>query len=654
MGDRGICGLKVGKLKQVQNRLKCPKCKHLMRSPVQAVCGHRYCADAITDEGMDCIACKEEDEDDVPHLTRSSVNPDPAMSRELNKTKFNCRWQPCPEKMLLPDLIKHMESDCQHREIHCDQCNTQLPASAMDKHLKSQCPKRRVMCESCKESRSTKIEIRSFCISCLARIRDTDEARRKHALTDCPVGWSDGQPCPFGCGPVSNAEEHRQEYVALHTDRLLAKAKSRAVQCSEGQEVGDSVAVGLEPSASNVSTSQIEMKIVEDVFDKAELVYNLEKFGYPEHPKQTSDPRGQAEFFERMRFSRIASDELDKQRDVMSKKLVVTYRAMEPLMAQMQRQYEELSAGDAVYKELLCAMSLKRLSTTSAIVSDCQRLSAIVNDFSDCQRLSAIVNDCQRLSTTSAIVNDCQRLTAIVSNFSDYKCSRLVFGIKTAPTTPTGAGHVIQAESCCPSLSSTPRCSLCRDRSGGVKPEVSSRKYFNCMLSDAGEVRICDLDRSISLHEVGSSDGTLIWKIPFFKERTTSTDYEPVLYSPLLFTDKFGYKLSAVVYLNGQGRGRGSHISLFARINKGPYDAALTWPFKNKVSFTLMNQSSPSDHLTRHYVPDGSSQFQRPTQPTGQLFGFEQFCPKDDLEPKGFLKDDTLFVKVQVAKSPLF
>ncbi|PAA90220.1 hypothetical protein BOX15_Mlig022754g1, partial [Macrostomum lignano] len=537
MGDRGICGLKVGKLKQVQNRLKCPKCKHLMRSPVQAVCGHRYCADAITDEGMDCIACKEEDEDDVPHLTRSSVNPDPAMSRELNKTKFNCRWQPCPEKMLLPDLIKHMESDCQHREIHCDQCNTQLPASAMDKHLKSQCPKRRVVCESCKESvPNDQIEEHKnrecigstqLCISCSARIRDTDEARRKHALTDCPVGWSDGQPCPFGCGPVSNAKEHRQEYVALHTDRLLAKAKSRAVQCSEGQEVGDSGAVGLEPSASSVSTSQMEMKIVEDVFDKAELVYNLEKFGYPEHPKQTSDPRGQAEFFERMRFSRIAPDELDKQRDVMSKKLAVTYRAMEPFMAQMQRQYEELSAGDAVYKELLCAMSLK-------------------------------------------------------------------------------------------------------------------------------EVRICDLDRNISLQEVGSSDGTLIWKIPFFKERTTSTDYEPVLYSPLLFTDKFGYKLSAVVYLNGQGRGRGSHISLFARINKGPYDAALTWPFKNKVSFTLMNQSSPSDHLTRHIVPDGSSQFQRPTQPTGQLFGFEQFCPKDDLEPKGFLKDDTLFVKVQVAKSALF
>ncbi|PAA90221.1 hypothetical protein BOX15_Mlig017604g1, partial [Macrostomum lignano] len=275
---------------------------------------------------------------------------------------------------------------------------------------------------------------------------------------------------------------------------------------------------------SNFSTLQMEMKIVEDLFDKAELVYNLEKFGYPEHPKQTSDPRGQAEFFERMRFSRIAPDELDKQRDLMSKKLAVTYRAIE---AQMQRQYEELSAGDAVYKELLCAMSLK-------------------------------------------------------------------------------------------------------------------------------EVRICDLDRSISLHEVGSSDGTLVWKIPFFKERTTSTDYEPVLFSPPLFTDKFGYKLSAVVHLNGQGRGRGSHISLFARINKGPYDAALTWPFKNKVSFTLMNQSSPSDHLTRHIVPDGSSQFQRPSQPTGQVFGFEQFCPKDDLEPKGFLKDDTLFVKVQVAKSALF
>uniref|UniRef100_A0A1I8JE57 TRAF-type domain-containing protein n=1 Tax=Macrostomum lignano TaxID=282301 RepID=A0A1I8JE57_9PLAT len=581
MGDRGICGLKVGKLKQVQNRLKCPKCKHLMRSPVQAVCGHRYCADAITDEGMDCIACKEEDEDDVPHLTRSSVNPDPAMSRELNKTKFNCRWQPCPEKMLLPDLIKHMESDCQHREIHCDQCNTQLPASAMDKHLKSQCPKRRVVCESCKESvPNDQIEEHKnrecigstqLCISCSARIRDTDEARRKHALTDCPVGWSDGQPCPFGCGPVSNAKEHRQEYVALHTDRLLAKAKSRAVQCSEGQEVGDSGAVGLEPSASSVSTSQMEMKIVEDVFDKAELVYNLEKFGYPEHPKQTSDPRGQAEFFERMRFSRIAPDELDKQRDVMSKKLAVTYRAMEPFMAQMQRQYEELSAGDAVYKELLCAMSLKRLSATVSDCRHCQRLSLTV---SDCQRLSAIVSDCQQLSAT---VSDCQQLSATVSD-----CQRL--------SALSATSAIVSDFSDCQQLSAT---------------SAIVSDFSDCHQLSVIEVRICDLDRNISLQEVGSSDGTLIWKIPFFKERTTSTDYEPVLYSPLLFTDKFGYKLSAVVHLNGQGRGRGSHISLFARINKGPYDAALTWPFKNKVSFTLMNQSSPSDHLTRHLCQTG-------------------------------------------------
>lgn len=37
------------------------------------------------------------------------------------------------------------------------------------------------------------------------------------------------------------------------------------------------------------------------------------------------------------------------------------------------------------------------------------------------------------------------------------------------------------------------------------------------------------------------------------------------------------------VYLNGDGTGRGTHLSLFFVVMKGPHDALLRWPFNQKV-----------------------------------------------------------------------
>lgn len=60
--------------------------------------------------------------------------------------------------------------------------------------------------------------------------------------------------------------------------------------------------------------------------------------------------------------------------------------------------------------------------------------------------------------------------------------------------------------------------------------------------------------------------------------------------SPLLtpnpaafYTSRYGYKMCLRVYLNGDGTGRGTHLSLFFVVMKGPNDALLRWPFNQKV-----------------------------------------------------------------------
>ena len=44
-----------------------------------------------------------------------------------------------------------------------------------------------------------------------------------------------------------------------------------------------------------------------------------------------------------------------------------------------------------------------------------------------------------------------------------------------------------------------------------------------------------------------------------------------------------GYKMCARLYLNGDGMGKGTHVSLFFVIMRGPCDALLKWPFRQKV-----------------------------------------------------------------------
>lgn len=59
---------------------------------------------------------------------------------------------------------------------------------------------------------------------------------------------------------------------------------------------------------------------------------------------------------------------------------------------------------------------------------------------------------------------------------------------------------------------------------------------------------------------------------------------EYVCFSPTAFyTSKYGYKMCLRIYLNGDGTGRGSHLSLFFVVMRGLSDALLKWPFNQKV-----------------------------------------------------------------------
>ena len=44
------------------------------------------------------------------------------------------------------------------------------------------------------------------------------------------------------------------------------------------------------------------------------------------------------------------------------------------------------------------------------------------------------------------------------------------------------------------------------------------------------------------------------------------------------------------VYLNGDGMGYKTHLSLFFVLMKGEFDALLKWPFEHKISMILVGK----------------------------------------------------------------
>ena len=79
---------------------------------------------------------------------------------------------------------------------------------------------------------------------------------------------------------------------------------------------------------------------------------------------------------------------------------------------------------------------------------------------------------------------------------------------------------------------------------------------------------------------------------------------------------------------------------------RGPFDALLTWPFKQKVMLTLINQAGKK-HITDHFHPDPqSSLFQRPGR---KEMNIASGCPMfDHLMNGGFIKVDSVFLHMAV------
>jgi len=164
------------------------------------------------------------------------------------------------------------------------------------------------------------------------------------------------------------------------------------------------------------------------------------------------------------------------------------------------------------------------------------------------------------------------------------------------------------------------------------------------------EIQLSEQDMQIQMLEATSYNGDYVWKIDHYSRRYDEavSGKTPSIYSPPFYVGRFGYKVCARLYPNGDGNGKGTHMSIFFVIMKGEYDALLPWPFNQKVHFRLLDQDKIHDVLDAFRPDPNCASFKMPTSDMNAASGCPTFVSHSELRQGGFVRDDTMFIKVTV------
>jgi hypothetical protein len=209
----------------------------------------------------------------------------------------------------------------------------------------------------------------------------------------------------------------------------------------------------------------------------------------------------------------------------------------------------------------------------------------------------------------------------------------------------------------------TAECGNLRERNMSLERELRDK----VSIIDRLRSRMDQMDESLALNTVKITDlesqrgpraqqaihsynGTLLWTIDSYqrKRQDAINGVKTALYSPPFYSAQYGYKMCAKIYMNGDGFGKGSHLSLFFVVMKGNYDALQTWPFQKKITMMLLDQGN-GDHMIDAFNSDPqSSSFQRPKSDMNIASGSPLFMPLDSLNNRQYIKDDVMFIKIIV------
>ena len=165
-----------------------------------------------------------------------------------------------------------------------------------------------------------------------------------------------------------------------------------------------------------------------------------------------------------------------------------------------------------------------------------------------------------------------------------------------------------------------------------------------------------ELELQLQVSLASTHNGAFLWRIPEVRRRIRDarTGHITSIYSPPFYTGRNGYKMCIRAYLNGDGSGEKTHLSIFFVLMKGEYDPLLQWPFESKVSLILVDQGHKK-HLVQTFKPNAQScSFQRPKTDMNVASGCPEFADLSILDNTSYVKDDVMYIKAIVDTSSIF
>jgi len=165
-----------------------------------------------------------------------------------------------------------------------------------------------------------------------------------------------------------------------------------------------------------------------------------------------------------------------------------------------------------------------------------------------------------------------------------------------------------------------------------------------------------ELELQLQASLASTHNGAFLWRIPEVRRRIRDAKIGRItsIYSPPFYTGRNGYKMCIRAYLNGDGTGEGTHLSIFFVLMRGEYDPLLQWPFEPKVSLILVDQDHKK-HLVQTFKPNAqSSSFKRPVSDMNVASGCPEFADLTILDNPSYVKEDVMYIKAIVDTSKIF
>jgi hypothetical protein len=143
-----------------------------------------------------------------------------------------------------------------------------------------------------------------------------------------------------------------------------------------------------------------------------------------------------------------------------------------------------------------------------------------------------------------------------------------------------------------------------------------------------------------------------MWRIKDWDEKMQLAKSSPETHKRIFckpfYTSPSGYKMTSVLYPNGDGVGLNTHVSIYVVILSGEYDDILSWPCRIVASIQVYD--TPGKHIT-HDIP-GEIKWTKPENGNRLQIRGVVFCIPHSKLMKGasttLVKKDVLFIKIKI------